>query len=398
MEHRSPPLKIVPVENQEQLDQVCATCRKDGRFAFDTEFVMEDRFEPEVCLIQIAVGETSYIVDPFLELDLACVWELVCDAEVETVVHAGQEDLAFCMQHLGRAPQRIYDVQIAAGFVGYDYPLSLQKLVRQSVGARLHKSKTLTDWRRRPLSDAQIQYGAEDVCHLLAVWRKLQERLKRSERLEWVREEFAKFEDEHLYERPEEEKLARVKGVGGLKGQALAVVRSLLSWREELAERRNRPARVALKDHLLVEIAKHGLATYEEARDLRGLNLADRDIHDMCRVVREALDSPSDQWPVPRRQDTETPRETVLIALSTAVVRAYCLDNDIAYGLAASKRSIKEMVRHCVNGNSTQESVELLRGWRCQTVGATLEGVLCGHRVIQVDGKSGHTLLSTPSA
>jgi ribonuclease D len=398
MKHPSPPLKIVPVNNQERLDQVCAQCRRDGQFAFDTEFVMEDRFEPEVCLIQIAVGDTSYIIDPFLELEIACVWELVCDAEVETVVHAGQEDLAFCMQHLGRTPRRICDVQIAAGFVGYDYPLSLQKLVRQCVGARLHKSKTLTDWRRRPLTEAQIQYGAEDVCYLLAVWRQVQERLKRSKRLEWVREEFAKFEDANLYERPEEEKLARLKGAGGLKGQALAVVRSLLSWRQVLAERRNRPARVALKDHLLVEIARHGLSTFEEARDLRGLNLADRDIHDLCRVVREALDSPKEKWPVPRRQDTETPHESVLIALSTAVVRAYCLEEDIAYGLAASKKSIMEMVRYCVNGSSTRENVELLRGWRRQTVGAILEGVLRGQRVIQVDGKSGHNLISTPSA
>jgi ribonuclease D len=363
---------------------------------FDTEFVMEDRFEAEVCLIQIATEAMVGVIDPFLDLDLSAVWALVCDDEVETVVHAGQEDLAHCVRQTGQPPRRVYDVQIAAGFAGYDYPLSLQKLVQTTLHVRLHKSKTLTDWRRRPLTPEQIRYGAEDVSYLLAVRRKLQERLSRRNRLAWVLEEFARFEDISFYRRAEEEKLLRVKGSGALKGRQLAVVRELLAWREELAKRRNRPVRIVLKDHLLVEIAKLELHSFREVRDLRGLNLSDRDVRGLCRVVQEALGTPSEQWPVLAPRDTETPRETALIALISAVVRSYGLENDIAYGLLASKRSIRELVRHCARSRRTPETdVELLNGWRGQAIGVMLKAILAGKESVQVLPSKGEPIIRT---
>lgn len=403
MVRRSPQPEITFVDDQQQLATAFAACRSAGRFGYDTEFVMEDRFEPEVCLIQLATEDRVFIVDPLRGLDVSSIWDLVCDPQIETVVHAGVEDLAFCVQHLGRPARRIYDVQIAAGLAGFDYPLSLQKLVQQALHIRLHKGKTLTDWRRRPLSEAQIRYGAEDVCHLLRVRQTLQERLTHRDRLEWAREEFARFEEIALYDRPEEDRLFRVKGIGALKGQPLAVVRELLGWREGLAERRNRPARVVLKDHLLVEIAKLGLSSYQEISDFRGLNLGERDIRELCGVVKNALEQPSDLWPKPKPRDSETPREAALLALATAVIRGYCLEHDIAYGLAASKKSIKELIRHCANSQSEYANdVSLLTGWRGGTIGAILQNVLLGRSSVRVAANSGdgslHITTSEPDS
>ncbi len=93
MVHRRASTEAVIIERQEQVDELCAQCRAEGRFAFDTEFVMEDRFQQEACLLQLATEETVALIDPFLDLDLRAVWELVGDPKVETVVHAGQEDL-----------------------------------------------------------------------------------------------------------------------------------------------------------------------------------------------------------------------------------------------------------------------------------------------------------------
>jgi ribonuclease D len=385
---------IVSVTNQEQVDEICRAARRDGRFAFDTEFVMEDRFEPEVCLIQIATEDGVALIDPFLRIDLAPVWALVGDEQVETVVHAGQEDLGLSVQHGGQAPRRVYDVQVAAGLAGYDYPLSLQKLVQATLHIRLHKAKTLTDWRRRPLSSSQISYGAEDVCHLLAVRRKLHERLEKRNRVDWAREEFARFEDLALYRRATEEKLIRLKGAGALNGRQLAIVHELLVWREALAERLNRPIRAVLKDHLLVEIARLELRSFREIRDLRGLNLADRDVRALGQVVEMALRMPSEQWPVPAPRQIETPREAALTALTTAVIRGYCLEHDIAYSLAASKRTIQELVRHFTKGRpSDRGEVELLNGWRGQTVGAILEDVLAGRRDVRIESVDGAPLV-----
>lgn len=355
---------------------------------------MEDRFEAEVCLVQIATQSSVAVIDPFLDLDLRPIWQLVCDDRVETVVHAGQEDLGLCVQHTGKAPRRIYDVQIAAGFAGHDYPLSLQRLVQVTLHIRLHKSKTLTDWRKRPLAPGQIKYGAEDVCYLLAVREKLHERLSKWDRLDWLREELSQLEDTSLYRQTEEEKLLRVKGAGALKGRQLAVVRELLGWREAVAKGLNRPARVMLKDHLLVQIAKLELCSFDEIRALRGINLSDRNVRALCRVVERALKAPSDRWPTPTPRETETPKEAALISLATAVIRGYCLEHEMAYGLAASKRSIRELIGYCTGGRPPDRAdVGLLNGWRGRTVGAMLEELLAGRRAIRVESLQGERLI-----
>ncbi len=392
-QRRSPP-EINEIGQQRQLDALCHRCREEGRFAFDTEFVMEDRFETELCLLQIATSDSVSIIDPYLGLDLRPIWGLVSDASVETVVHAGQEDLALCVQHTGEAPRRICDVQIAAGFADQSYPLSLQKLVQTTLHVRLHKSRTLTDWRKRPLSEEQIRYAAEDVAYLLPVAEKLHQELVRRNRLEWAREEYVRFEDVSVYRRADEEKLLRLKGSGALKGRQLAIVRELLEWREALAKRFNRPVRAVLKDHLLVEIARLELHSFRAVRDLRGLNLGDKHVQSLCRAVGKAMRMPRQEWPTLTPRESESAKDAPVIALVTAVIRSYCLQHGVAYGLVASKRSILELVNHFAKDRPPKrEDAELLHGWRGQAIGAILEDVLSGRRLIQVHARNRERLV-----
>ncbi len=383
--------EFITIERQSQLDDICQEYRRAGRFAFDTEFVMEDRFEAEVCLVQIASERSAVVIDPFLKLDLSPIWDLVCDKQVETIVHAGQEDLAICVQHAGQVPRKVFDVQVAAGLAGYEYPLSLQKLVQTTLHIRLHKSKTLTDWRKRPLSPAQVRYGAEDVCHLLAVKDNLDERLTRQHRLDWVKEEFRNLEDMSLYRRAEEEKLLRVRGSGSLRGRQVVILKELLAWREQVAQKLDRPVRALLKDHLLVAIAKHELTTVRDLRDLRGLNLSEKHARAACGIVRTAMETPPEQWPKAEPREAETPAEAALVALVTGVLRSYCVENEIAYGLLATKKSIREIVRSCSDGlsGSGRRKIELLKGWRGDAVGMMLEELLTGQRSARVERQKG---------
>ena len=389
MKHRPAPPEPLAIKHQSQLDDLCRACREEGRYAFDTEFVMEDRYEAEVCLVQIATADRVAIIDPYLDLDLGEVWALTCDPAVETIVHAGQEDLAICARQMSDVPRRVFDVQIAAGFAGFEYPLSLQRLVQSTLHIRLHKAKTLADWRKRPLTDAMTRYGAEDVCYLVSIRDKLHRRLTERGRVAWTEEEFARFEDETLYRRAEEDKLARVKGGGSLKGQHLAVLHEILMWREALAKRLNRPMRVILKDYLLVEIAKLGLSEFREVRELRGINLSDKQIHSLCATVKKGLETPETEWPKSTPREIETAKESALVALITAVIRGFCLTGDLAYGLMASKKSIFDLVRYSAGDPKVSRGeVDLLNGWRGETIGAMLEGLLAGRRTIHVDARS----------
>src|SRR3954468_16277029 len=150
-----------------QLRELVDHVREAGRFGFDTEFVSEDTFEPVLCLIQVATRERLAVVDPQAVGDLAPFWGLVHDPAIEVVMHAAGEDMRICLLRTGAVPRRVFDVQIAAGLVGYSYPLSLVNLVFQALRVSLPGSETRTDWRRRPLSPGQLRYALDDVRYLL---------------------------------------------------------------------------------------------------------------------------------------------------------------------------------------------------------------------------------------
>lgn len=435
---RRKPAEVRLVDESAGVDDMCAAVRAAGRFAFDTEFVMEDVSQTQVCLIQVATDDAVYLVDALAGVETAPIWALVADGDVETVVHAGQEDLGLCVQATGRPPRNVFDVQVAAGLVGPDYPLSLAKLVQAHLHVRLHKSQTLTDWRKRPLSADQKRYAVEDVAYLLPVRRKLGRRLAELKREDWAREEFDRLEQMELYRRSDDERLRRVKGVGALAGRALAVAMELMVWREQWSEKLNRPARIVLKDHLLVEIARTGVTQPQQVRALRGINLGARQIEHLCETLRSAAEIPPQRWPESKAVEPETPRETVLTTLLTAVLRSECLRLNVAYALAATKKDIQQLVRaalpsrdckgvlpepsraepsHVRKGAGTEPSraessrdrkgvppgrnrhgllpvSSLLSGWRGRTFGRVVDDVLTGTGAVRVGPGDADGILS----
>ena len=149
-----------PAQLRELVDHV----RAAGRFGFDTEFVSEDTFEPVLCLIQVATADRLAVIDPQAVRDLSPFWELVHDPKLEVVMHAAGEDMRICLLHTGAVPRRIFDVQIAAGLVGYSYPLSLVNLAAQVLHIPLSGSETRTDWRRRPLTHGPASRMRSMTC------------------------------------------------------------------------------------------------------------------------------------------------------------------------------------------------------------------------------------------
>src|SRR5580698_9052189 len=173
-----------------QLQECLEHLAKTDVVGFDTEFVGEDAYRPELCLIQVATADALYAIDPLAVGSLEGFWRLLVDPARVVVVHAGREDIRMCHFQVGQTPARLFDVQIAAGLVGLTYPIGYAGLVLDLLGQRMTKGETLTDWRRRPLLPAQLRYAFDDVRHLLPLWKKLTERLKRLKRTEWADEEF----------------------------------------------------------------------------------------------------------------------------------------------------------------------------------------------------------------
>src|SRR5262249_1313537 len=151
-----------------------AQCRV---FGFDTEFVGEDTYHPHLCLIQVATADRLILIDPLTVGPIDAFWKLVTDPENEVIVHAGREEVRVCHVWTGQPPGNLVDLAIAAGMVGMQFPIGHGSLVRELLGVQLSKGETLTEWRDRPLTRAQIRYAFDDVRYLLPLWRKLREQL-----------------------------------------------------------------------------------------------------------------------------------------------------------------------------------------------------------------------------
>src|SRR5262249_30623128 len=234
MPRRPPKLPALPeniVTHPAQLVACLDHLAQAQAIAFDTEFVGEDAYRPELCLVQVATAEKLFIIDPFSSGPLDRFWQILLDSAKTVVVHAGREDIRICHFAVGQPPDNVFDLQLAAGLVGFSYPMDYAGLVQDLLGHRMTKGETLTDWRRRPLLPAQIRYAFDDVRFLLPAWKKLTERLKRNNRLHWASEEFAGFVRKAVTDDATVERWRRVKGLGGLDRQGLAIAREVYAWR-----------------------------------------------------------------------------------------------------------------------------------------------------------------------
>ena len=259
------------VATPEDLADLVAHLRDSGRFAFDTEFVSEDTFEPVLCLIQVATQERLAAVDPLALGDMATFWEVVNDPTIEVVMHAAGEDLRIDSLSSGRLPERVVDVQVAAGLVGFGYPLSLGNLVFQTLGVSLVGGETRTDWRRRPLSDGQLRYALDDVRYLLDAADWFNARLDELGRRDWAEIEYRSL-IESIRARDDEDRWRRLSGLNPLTRRGLELARRLSEWRRAEARRSNRPLRHILRDDLLIAIAKRAPSSRRDLEALRDFN------------------------------------------------------------------------------------------------------------------------------
>jgi ribonuclease D len=356
-----------------------ASCRC---FGFDTEFVGEDTYHPHLCLVQVATAERLILIDPLSAGPLDSFWNLVTNPSNQVVVHAGREEVRLCQLWTGRTPGNLFDLQIAAGLVGLAYPLGHGALVHQLLRVQLAKGETLTEWRSRPLTRAQIRYAFDDVRYLLPLWQRLTQRLASLKRLDWAREEFARLAAQAVPEEIAVERWRKLRGLGSLDRRRLAIVRALYLWREETAARTNRPTRAICRDDLLIEIAKRSPTRERDLQVIRGLPR--RDLSAIVQVVEQARALPPDQYPPLTDRDQDPPQLQWVTNVMTAVLGDLCARWRLAPNLVANNSDIKLLVRARRQGVELPADFLLAQGWRGTHILPELLAVLNGRRSLYV--------------
>lgn len=347
-----------------QLEQACAGWRQAPWLALDTEFLREDTYYPKLCLIQVGDGRDNVCLDALAlgTAGLRPLFDLLRDSTAAKVFHAASQDLEIFVQLEGRTPAPLFDTQIAAALLGYGDQLGYAALVDKLLGVKLDKSLTRTDWSRRPLSAAELEYAAFDVLYLGEIHPRLRQELEAKGRLAWLEEDCARLGDPARYRNPPEAAWRRLKGLARLQAPAQRAAAALAAWREQQAQERNRPRKWILDDEPLYRLAERRPVDLAQLEKLQVLPPKTLERHGKGLI--EVLAQAGEGAPLALE---DAPLDDVQKArLKKLLDRLRALGDSLGVPstLLAPRSDVEAVLRL-----GTSAEVPLLRGWRREAAG-----------------------------
>jgi len=352
-----------------ELAAACERFAQAGAVAVDTEFKRESTYRPELCVVQLAIPGEHVLVDGIALRDLEPMRRLFADESVEIVLHAARQDLEIFWTLWGELPQPLFDTQVAAALLGHGDNLGYGAIVKELLDLQLDKAHARTDWTRRPLSDAQLAYAADDVIHLIEVHRLLSARLDEEGRRDWHAAEAERLRSPLLYESAPEDAWRTVKGHGRTRGDERCVVRALAAWRERRAEERDKPRRWILSDDAVLELAKKQPETLADLDRVESLpdGLRRRQGETLLAILDEALEGPAPpEEPRARGGRLDSAEQELYDKLATRV-REVGEKQAVAPSLLAPRADLLAIVREGADAD-----VPVLEGWRRELIGEDL--------------------------
>jgi ribonuclease D len=355
------------VTTPEQLEAAVFRLQGARRYAIDTEFMRERTYWPQLCLVQVASDTDCYLVDPLAGLELAPLFATLADRAKPKILHAARQDLEVFLNASGQLPGPVFDTQVAAALLGLPPQVGYAELVARQLGHSIDKGQTRTDWSRRPLSDAQLAYAADDVHHLLQLHSDLSAALASQGRAGWHAEECGALEDPRLYRTDPVDAWRRLKGLGRLRPAEQAVARALAGWREQRAIASDKPRGWILSDEALYALATLMPASagdLEQVRALPPATLRKRG-DELLALIRDARESARDLQSSPALQ-RPTSEQTKRIARLQQRVKDVAAGLGIQPEVLATRRDTEGMVL------GSPDQSPLLRGWRREVIGLRL--------------------------
>ncbi|MBA4748457.1 MAG: ribonuclease D [Sphingopyxis sp.] len=261
------------ITTTESLKAFCALIAEAEFIAVDTEFMRENTFWPELCLIQVADAHHAAAIDPLADgIDLGPLMHLITEQEeMLKVFHAGGQDVEIIFNITGKTPHPIFDTQIGAMALGQAEQVGYSNLVEAWAGVQLDKGARFTDWSRRPLDKRQIDYAIADVTYLAQIFPKMLQKLIKTGRGHWLDEEMEKLADPANYDLDPEQAWLRIKQPSK-KPEVLGRLKALAAWREREARGKNLPRGRIVKDETLADIAAHPPKIQDDLGKVRGLS------------------------------------------------------------------------------------------------------------------------------
>jgi ribonuclease D len=372
------------ITTTESLASLCQGLARDTYVTVDTEFMREQTFWPELCLIQIAGEQREAIIDPLAEgLNLAPFFGLMANRKVLKVFHAARQDLEIIWLKAKLIPEPIFDTQVAAMVCGFGDQVSYESLARRLAKVQIDKSSRFTDWSRRPLSQKQLAYALSDVIHLRPIFEKLRALLDKSGREPWLEEELSVLTSPSTYESHPEEAWKRVKFKPRNRKQ-LAILMTLSAWREREAQERNVPRSRILKDDAIAEAATQAPQDVNALKSLRALPRGYATSRVGEAVLKQVAAGLAMDAAILPKLDLGgallTEKASVISDVLKLALKVVCDREGIAPRIVANSSDLDAVAMN------DEADVPLLRGWRRKLFGEIALRIKAGELAIVLEG------------
>ncbi len=365
------------ISEQFALDAMCAGLANSETLFIDTEFVRERTYYSQLCLVQIAGDDGDvYAVDMLAGLDYAGFYALI-NADALKVMHSARQDVEIFHLQTGQMPTPLYDTQIAATFLGLGEQVGYANMIEYFLGVKPCKDQQHTNWARRPLSEAQLQYALDDVVHLRNIFPLLQAQLAQLGRQDWANEEMAHIQQVDWIITGVDDLWKRIKRRSD-NPHYLARLQALTIWREGEARKANLNRAKIMFDDVLQEIALQNPENASHLSKIKGVNNRALDGGVLDIIIATNAISPA-QCPVlpsfTRLSDTQELRRDSLRLLLKIIAKQYCI--------SASTLCDSEALQSISLGSVASE---ILHGWRYEMFGRAASNFLAGDLAIKYDG------------
>jgi ribonuclease D len=366
----------------EELEAACLRMALHPFVAVDTEFHRETTFWPVLCLVQLASDDEALAIDALAEgLDLQPLLRLMADEAVVKVFHAARQDLEIFWKLAGVLPAPLFDTQVAAMVCGYGDQVSYSELVQSICRVSVDKSSRFTDWARRPLAAAQIDYAIGDVTHLREVYRALSKRLKATGRQPWLDDEMRVLSSPATYEQHPERAWERYKS-RARKPRDLAVLMELAAWRESEAQARDVPRARVLKDDVLIELSLAAPRSIEALASLRAFPRGmerSRAGGEILEAIERGLKRDPKTLPKIERERRNGSNIGPTVELLKVLLRQVSEESGVAGKLIATVDDLEAIA------SSDKADVPALAGWRRKLFGERALALKHGRLALTVE-------------
>lgn len=356
------------IETNAALAQFCDLIKDSDFIAVDTEFMRENTFWPELCLIQVADREHAAAIDPLAPgIDLKPLLDLLVDnEEMLKVFHAGGQDVEIIFNLTGKTPHPIFDTQIGQMALGQAEQVGYSNLVEAWLGLQLDKGARFTDWSRRPLDKRQIDYAIGDVTHLAKIFPMMLDKLIKTGRGHWLDEEMEKLADPANYNVDPEKAWQRIK-IPSRKPDVLGRLKALAAWREREARSKNLPRGRIVKDETLGDLAAHPPKDQDGLGRVRGLSATWRTNDIGARLIDALANAkPLDKDDMPDRapRGPGLGKEGALVAdLLKLLLKIRARELNVAARLIARSEELEALAA------GSRADMAMMRGWRYDVFG-----------------------------